>query len=309
MREKINFMCEMTEILTFIRRCLMLISLYLMYSYLTMGYTLHYFVLKRSLIALGVVLAVWLIFYCGLDYLEHKFWPQPLDNAIKSDHGKKITVVMERLRTENIEYRALFDVKGDKVAEGTLLSPNICNIPEEEWDCFYQAGLIDLHNHPNEGQVSFSSQDLYSMIYLKIRRSIVVTRSFTYVMENPYWNRDDGPRAKDVKAYADKYFSYVGEIVYLSSPHLYSILVSYLTAQKFGLKFHAEDLRFQKLKDNLKRRPSITPKRVVIVAGLILAMTVTITTLSSLGISRTSDRYATMSDEELAQYYSRIMGE
>lgn len=292
MREKINFMREVAEVLMFLEKCLMLVSLYhcAMYLYLTTDYMPHYNAMMRSLIALAVVSAAFLLFYGGLAYLEHKFWPQPLDNAIKSNHGKHLTAVMKRLRTESIEYRAMFNVKERKVAEGTLSSPNICNIPKEEWSRIYQAGLIDLHNHPDVEQTSFSDQDLYSMIHLKTRRDIVVTRSFTYIMENPYWNRDDGPDAEVVKEYAAHLYGcskghYNFRIVSMVLfTRLHSWYVSYKTAKKFGLKYRIESLRFQWFKAVCKLVLA-TPERFVI-ASLITA--VVIANLPHIGLSVTN---------------------
>lgn len=53
--------------------------------------------------------------------------------AIRSDHGDTIGEVMEAIRHEQYEYRAIFNLREEKLAEGTFLSPETCNLVAEDW--------------------------------------------------------------------------------------------------------------------------------------------------------------------------------
>ena len=44
---------------------------------------------------------------------------------------------MEQTRDEEHEYAAYFDLSGDKLAEGTLLSPYTCHVAREDWYNIY----------------------------------------------------------------------------------------------------------------------------------------------------------------------------
>lgn len=185
---------------------------------------------------------------------------QLLEDAIDSDHGQDLSKVMRALRTEKFEYDAVFDLEGDKLAEGTLGSCCRCNISSESWDRIVESGvlnqaLVNLHNHPGYEQLSFSAQDFYVLLDSEFYRSIVVTRDYNFVMENPWWNRDDAPDSEEVKAFAQHLYGVdeddeqnikilnANVFWLLLFPRLYSWYVSYRTAKRFGLKYRIETIR------------------------------------------------------------------
>lgn len=196
---------------------------------------------------------------------------EPLAEAIESDHGNDLIAVMDAIRNEPLEYRAFFDFNGHKLTEGTLLSPTLCNIPANGWHQVYQFAHTDLHNHPGTDEVSFSDKDLYNLIRLGIQRSIVVTHSFNYIMENPWYNRDDGPSAESVKQYVIDLWSkhWFTRVVFTRACSRY---VSHCVAKKFGLKYRIEHARLWRLRNSMKQFFTV-PRRIVatgIIAGTVI---------------------------------------
>lgn len=190
--------------------------------------------------------------------------------AVASDHGDDLTTVMEAIRNEPLEYRAMFDINERKLTEGTLNSPERCNVPTKEWRKVYNDIHIDLHNHPGFPQTSFSDADYRSMIQTRARYMIVVTKSFNYIMENPRCNHKGGPTAEEVGNYAQRLLcEHIVALVLF--PCRYSQYVSRRVAQKFGFIYHIEDLR----RNALGRRSRITPRRIVAASLLTGAIAVT----------------------------------
>lgn len=167
--------------------------------------------------------------------------------AISSDHGGHFEEVMENIRHEKLEYRAIFDLNGRKLAEGTLLSPEKCNITTEDWRSIYRRreGVVDLHNHPGRSNVAFSGKDFEAFLSSDfIRKMIVTTRNYNYVLEKP--SDEDG--YEDLQ---DDIYDYVikmnGKYIWLSifSSRLWSVVVARKTAKCFGLKFSIEHIHRQ----------------------------------------------------------------
>lgn len=178
--------------------------------------------------------------------------------AVASDHGDDLATVMEAIRNEPLEYRALFDVNKRKLTEGTLNSPERCNVPVEEWKRVYNDIYIDLHNHPGFPQSSFSDNDYRAMIVARARYMIVVTKSFNYIMENPRYNHRGGPTAEEVGKYAQRLLErHVFALLFFT--RRYSQYVSRRVAKKFGFIYHVEDLRPQRT----EWRSHITPRRII----------------------------------------------
>lgn len=195
--------------------------------------------------------------YCIATAIYYKTGGRGLNEPIISNHGDNLAAVMEAIRHEHYEYVAIFDTDGHKLVEGTLLSPYQCDIPRAEWSHVRNLARMHLHNHPGFEQTAFSDNDYYNMILCKFQYAVVVTHWFTYTIENPYWNRDDGPSAREVGLYAAR-LNTVGFLGYGFFPRWYSCIVSYLVARKFGLKFHVEDVRVQKIKAFLRHQLAIS---------------------------------------------------
>lgn len=186
--------------------------------------------------------------------------PEPLDKAIASNHGNDLAIIMEAIRNEPLEYLAYFDNDGNKITEGTCLSPCECNIPRRDIALRHAADTM-VHNHPGLDQVSFSSNDIYRQLSDCIKTSVVVTHDFNYIMENPYWNRDDSPDPQKVKEYMDELLSAYSKWKKLFWRR-YVRHVSYCVARYFGLVYRIEDLRVQRLKTKLASIFTV-PRRVI----------------------------------------------
>lgn len=187
---------------------------------------------------------------------------ESLADAIASNHGNDLATVMDAIRNESLEYRAFFDSDGHKLTEGTLQSPEKCNIPAKDWDRVYQFACTDLHNHPGTDEVSFSDKDLANLVRLGIQRSIVVTHSFNYIMENPWHaHRDDSPDAESVGQYVRGLWSkhWFARILFRRTCSRY---VSRCVAKKFGLRYRIEHVRLQRLKNCLQQAFTM-PRRIV----------------------------------------------
>lgn len=65
-------------------------------------------------------------------------------------------------------------------------------------------GMFLVHNHPGIEEMAFSSDDLGYMLQYHLRAMIVVTRRYTYIMENMHWREQDSSlRSKEAKAYLE----------------------------------------------------------------------------------------------------------
>ncbi len=208
--------------------------------------------------------------------------------AVASDHGDDLATVMEAIRNEPLEYRALFDVNKRKLTEGTLNSPERCNVPVEEWKRVYNDIYIDLHNHPGFLQGSFSDNDYRAMIVARARYMIVVTKSFNYIMENPRYDHRSGPTAEEVGKYAQRLLErHMFALLFFT--RRYSQYVSRRVAKKFGFIYHVEDLRPQRT----EWRSHITPRRIIatsLLTGVIVVTSLMAGSTLATGVSEsTSD--------------------
>ncbi len=187
---------------------------------------------------------------------------KPLTEAIPSDHGSNLETVMEVIRNEPLEYRAIFDADGNKLAEGTLLSPTRCNVASADKPKIKYAEL-DLHNHPGTDNQSFSGKDLKNLIVDSIHNERVVTKNYTYFVENPYWQEKSDAKypfsIAEFKDFVDNTFNLPRYVWYLwgksdTFAKWCSIYLVYRIAHRFGLKFHIQDHRLERLKRNLWTR-------------------------------------------------------
>jgi len=229
---------------------------------------------------------------------------ESLTEAIASNHGDNLATVMEAIRNEPLEYRALFDDNERKLTEGTLNSPERSNVPIEEWKRVYSDIYIDLHNHPGPSQSSFSCGDYRAMVESRARYMVVVTRSINYIMENPYWNRSDGPSEDEVGDYAQS-LSEKHVLALAFFTRTYSRYISRCVAKKFGLKYHVERFYLRKFGNSMKQLCA-APRRIAatgIMAGMVIMTGLTI----SSGIAGRADntiadadaRNLTITDEDV----------
>ncbi len=166
---------------------------------------------------------------------------KPRAQAIRSNHGNFITEFMEQIRGEEYEYLAFFDLKGQKLAEGTLLSPYTCNITVEDWYriCYRSEGVIMVHNHPSSNR-SFSVND-FSVFFWKdfIKMSIVVTKDYNFILEKDWVGYET---FHDVaKSYAEKMLHRYKRLNIISD-HFRSVVVSYMVARRYDLQFGVENI-------------------------------------------------------------------
>lgn len=207
--------------------------------------------LKTGLIACVVMVVSNLL----AGHLKRKYrWPKALSQATRSDHGNDLATVMDAIRHESLEYWAMFDEEGRKLTEGTLLSPIACSVVQKDWQRVWRSVRVDVHNHPGADETSFSAADFYSTVCQMSQYSVVVTPSYNYILENPYWNTLDYEQreelAEEVKAYADKLHHSVLLCIF---PRQYSQYVSRQVAKKYSLVYRVENLRLQRFQNWLRR--------------------------------------------------------
>lgn len=207
--------------------------------------------------------------------------PEVLDEPIETDHGASLSTVMEALRNELVEYKAVFDSNGDKLAEGSILSPSSCKLTDEAWTKVCGQVKIDLHNHPNLSEGSFSPQDFRCLVACQSRQNIVVTFHYTYIMDasqSDLFMID----ADEVKQYADTLYQEVEKnaIVRLSLTtgifehfirRLCSVLVSHKVANRYGWKFRVEPAWFTRLRTR-QFQINAAKLRKIALAGVICAI-------------------------------------
>lgn len=166
---------------------------------------------------------------------------EPRSEAITSNHGNFITEFMEQARDEEYEYAACFDLSGNKLAEGTLLSSYECCIAKEDWHNIRRRGdkIISVHNHPNSNR-AFSAGDFSSFLRNDfVRMSIVVTKDYNFILEKK-WDWVCYELSYDsAKTYVEKMRNRYGWLS-IFSDHLCSVVVNYMTARKYGLQFSIE---------------------------------------------------------------------
>lgn len=164
--------------------------------------------------------------------------------ATVSDHGSRLEEVMENIRTEVFEYDAIFDLEGNKLAEGTYSSPFRCNIRSEDWAAIRKRreAAIRVHNHPGRSNGAFSSQDFKAFLSEElIKKSIVVTEKYNYILEKVH-DMDYSLLQDVAKAYSTKVQQKYAWI-YGLSPRIWSVVAAHKTAKHFDLRFRIEHLR------------------------------------------------------------------
>lgn len=97
-------------------------------------------------------------------------------------HGNNIFEFIRGLRFEEIEYLGEFDQQGNKLAEYTQYSSTQVCGPTKGDD---QPGLIEVHCHPGADDLPFSPGDLANLLKCKASMSIVVTKRYTYIWQDP----------------------------------------------------------------------------------------------------------------------------
>lgn len=109
--------------------------------------------------------------------------PEHLPSCIEVDcHGDNILKFIRALRFEEIEYLGEFDRQGNKLVEYTQYSPTqVCGSTKGD----DQTGLIDVHCHPGTDDLPFSSADLTNLLKCQASMSIVVTKRYTYIWQDP----------------------------------------------------------------------------------------------------------------------------
>ncbi len=205
--------------------------------------------------------------------------PAALEEAIETDHGMNLSNVMEALRDELVEYKAVFDANGNKLAEGSILSPSKCALPKGKWSQISGRAKINLHNHPSLSDGSFSPQDFHSLVACQFRQDIVITLHYTYIMD-AFRSDLTTLNADKVKQYAETMYQKIqnNAVVYFSLStgicenlvwRLCTIAVSRAVADRYGWKFHVEPAWFTRLR---MRHPriSVVKCRKVALAGAAL---------------------------------------
>lgn len=166
---------------------------------------------------------------------------EPRSEAITSNHGNFITEFMEQTRDEEYEHVAYFDLSGNKLAEGTLLSPYECCITQEDWHNICRRGdkIICVHNHPNSN-CAFSASDFSSFLRNDFTKmSIVVAKDYNFILEKK-WDWVCYELSYDsAKTYVEKMRNRYGWLS-IFSDHLCSVVVNYMTARKYELQFSIE---------------------------------------------------------------------
>lgn len=159
-----------------------------------------------------------------------------LEQAIGADHGGNLKEVMAAIRDESVEYLAIFDREGKKLAESTLLSPFRCTMVADDWERIYRGGkqIVEVHNHPRSDN-AFSELDFRAFFQKDfIRQSIVVTKHYNFILEKPFGGYEH--LMDDVEAYVKKLRARCRWLSVFSD-HLTSIVVAWATAFEYGLEF------------------------------------------------------------------------
>lgn len=220
-----------------------------------LDYVIFHILSQHKLIASFIVVLVgaaligcYAVILIALSQLEGADSKPIQEIAITANHGGRLETAMEAIRNEKYEYMAYFNLAGHKLAEGTYLSPDHCNITTEDWQKVRSSGeeIIKLHNHPNTN-TAFSAGDFAAFLsHDFFRQTIVVTKGYNYILEktgNGYEHLQD-----EVEAYINKMDIRYGWI-YPFSIRLWSVVSARKTAKWCGLNFSAK-----RIKAPVKRR-------------------------------------------------------
>lgn len=105
------------------------------------------------------------------------------DQPVKVNHGDTIAEVLRNIRSEPVEYLAIFDPQGRKVEEVTNYSTNTVHFSSEGRKVMQQhGGYTEIHNHPNSRN-GFSPNDIGSAICCRASRAIVIAQDLVYTLE------------------------------------------------------------------------------------------------------------------------------
>lgn len=223
----------------------------------------------QVLMVLAAILFVNLLLVCFSICFEKKIrqsLPLPSERVTKvAGHGEDLEVLMENLRQEDLEYLAFFDFTGRKLSEWTSFLPDQIDYYVKETPI---EGAISVHNHPGLVESSISSGDLDSMIRSRQRKMIVVTRNYTYTLENPrWWEKNNILIAGEASAYLSGLLENQGIWALIRKTTLPleyrrdSVWAIRETAAKYGLEFSVQNRYFNRCKKFLVLFPVRATRR------------------------------------------------
>lgn len=181
--------------------------------------------------------------------------------ARPTDHGARLRTVMRRIRKEPLEYRAIFTADGQKLAEGTLDSDQVCDLATWDWHriCRQGDGYIDLHNHPGKENCPPSVTDFLALLDgAEVTTMIVVSRDYNYLVKKSprdFVELDDTNVVELYWYYCYAWLAWLEKI--LGERRIY-LWVDRLTARKFHLLFRVARVT-PRLK--LRRKPKLKSTR------------------------------------------------
>lgn len=128
--------------------------------------------------------------------------------CVEIDHGSTLDEVVDALATLPYEVHASFRNDGSKVIEFTNYNAGTVKGTPEIYALLDSVDdLIEVHNHPSK-RCTFSRADVVSAAARKVRRSMVVSRWFIYILEP---GEKGWPSKKEI---SNAYFS--SDIIYTS---------------------------------------------------------------------------------------------
>lgn len=172
-------------------------------------------VLMYSLLLLAIAAAGWGIYQSfpevsvgeseiriGDKILNLEALPGEVVQLSNTDHGTTLVEVMEGIREEDHEVIAFFTEDGEKLFEHTDYDGTRVAVDDVHLrflaDC---ENVIVVHNHPVDGEASFSSADLDLLASLQAKYGIVVSRNDNYVVfPNASW-----PKPKKLTDYISQH--------------------------------------------------------------------------------------------------------
>lgn len=158
-----------------------------------------------------------------------------------SDHGETLVEVMEGIREEDYEIIAFFTEDGEKLFEHTDHDGTRVSVDDVHLRFLDRyENVIVVHNHPVEGEASFSSADLDLLASVQAKYGIVVSRNDNYVVfPNGKW-----PKPEKLTDYISKHsdlFEHVRFYGEDGSAQLIPVVTARLmklVAQKYDLGYY-----------------------------------------------------------------------
>lgn len=164
------------------------------------------------------------------------------DEAQDADHGNTIAEVLRGLRDEPIEYLAVFNANGVKIAETTLYDTTQVRSHDAVFQAMYRQGnCIKIHNHPSTHS-GFSENDVVAAIQYRASKTIVVAQDLIYTLEltPAAWKLDTDAVAKQYAA-AYAYHKALGATPVPDKEHMAFILaLNAMLAEQYGMKLTVE---------------------------------------------------------------------